>query len=195
MKAEKIHKEAEIREIFELLWDILSLYEESDCYNCLPGTKDGDGAWEYFDGLIAKVRKKAVSLFLGERESETYRKLNTIIDETERFVKRDEYPGVAMRWREINPKMHYFDCVYELMDEVGPRTFVETAQHGRLDHIPTKKDVINRERYFEALKEKSKRDNLRYSEERIFQNELLETLTKVFEHDFFTACPLYRREQ
>lgn len=187
MKAEKIHKEAEIREVFELLWDILSLYEESGCYYYLPGTKDSDGAWEYFDGLITKVRKKAISLFLGERESETYRKLNTIIDETERFVKRDGYPGVAMRWRGINPRMHYFDCAYELMDEVGPRTFVETAWRGLLDHIPTKEDVINRKRYFAALKEKSKRDNLRYSEERIFQNELLETLTKVFEHDFFTA--------
>ena len=187
MKAEKINKEAEIREVFELLWDILSLYEESDCYNCLPGTKDSDGAWKYFDGLIMNVRKKAASLFLGERESETYRKLNTIIDETDMFVKCFERPGVAMRWREINPRMHYFDCAYEMVDEVGPRTFVETAQRGMLAYIPTKEDMINRERYFEALEEKNKRDNLRYSETRIFQNELLETLTKVFEHDFFTA--------
>ena len=65
MKAEKINKEAEIREVFELLWDILSLYEESGCYNCLPSTKDSDGAWKYFDGLIMNVRKKAASLFLG----------------------------------------------------------------------------------------------------------------------------------
>ena len=65
MKVQKMNKEAEIKEVFELLWDILSLYEESDCYNCLPGTKDNEGAWEYFDGLILNVRKKANSLFLG----------------------------------------------------------------------------------------------------------------------------------
>lgn len=133
------------------------------------------------------VRKKANSLFLGERDSEEYQKLNTIIDETERFVKRFERPGVVMRWREINPQMNYYDCAFELMDDCGPKAFVDAANRGMLSYIPTKEDVANRKRYFEALKRKNDADNLRYSETRMFQNELLETLTKVFEHDFFTA--------
>ena len=68
--------DAEIKEVFEMLWNILSLYEESDCYNYLPGTTNNEGAWEYFDGLILNTRKKANKLFLGERDSEEYRKLN-----------------------------------------------------------------------------------------------------------------------
>ena len=44
VRVQKMNKEAEIKEVFELLWDILSLYEESDCYNYLPGTKDNEGA-------------------------------------------------------------------------------------------------------------------------------------------------------
>lgn len=43
MRVQKIYKEAEIKEVFELLWDILSLYEESDWYNYLPGTKTVKG--------------------------------------------------------------------------------------------------------------------------------------------------------
>ena len=187
MRVQKVNREAEVREVFELLWDILSLYEESDCYNYLPGTKDNEGAWEYFDGLVLNVRKKANSLFLGERDSEEYRKLNTIIDETEKFVKCFSIPGVAMRWREINPRMHYYDCAFELIDACGPRAFVEAANRGMLAYIPTKEDVADRKRYFEALERKNDADNLRYSESRMFQNELLETLTKVFEHDFFAA--------
>ena len=187
MKAERIYKEAEIKEVFELLWDILGLYEESDCFNYLPGTKDSDGAWEYFDGLITKVRKKAASLFLGARDSEEYRKLSTIIDETEKFVKRFERPGNVMRWREINPRLNYYHCSYDLLDDVGPRTYVDVANKGMLDFIPTKEDLTNRKLYFAAWEEKNERDNLRYSEDRLFQNELLETLTMVFEHDFFAA--------
>lgn len=187
MRVQKIHKEAEIKEVFELLWDILSLYEESDGYNYLPGTKDNEGAWEYFDGLILNVKKKANSLFLGERDSEEYRKLNTIIDETEKFIKCFSIPGVAQRWREINSQMNYYDCSFELMDDWGPKAFVDVANKGMLAYIPTKEDVIGRKRYFKALERKNDTDNLRYSETRMFQNELLETLTKVFEHDFFAA--------
>ena len=187
MRVQKIYKEAEIKEVFGLLWDILSLYEASDCFNYLPGTKTSEGAWERFEGLITNVRKQANSFFLGERESEEYRKLNTIIDETEMFVKCFEQPGVAQRWREINPRMNYYDCAFELMGEAGPKTFVETANKGMLAYIPTKEDVTDRQRYFAALRHKNETDNLRYSETRMFQNELLETLTKVFEHDFFSA--------
>ena len=181
MRVQKVNKEVEIKEVFELLWDILSLYEESDCYNYLPGTKDSEGAWEYFDGLILNVRKKANSSFLGERDSEEYRKLNTIIDETGKFVKCFERPGVAHRWREIDPHMH---CAFKLISECGPKAFVEAVNRGMLAYIPMKEDITNRKHYFEMLKRKNDTDNLRYSETRMFQNELLETLTKVFRHDF-----------
>ena len=43
------------------------------------------------------------------------------------------------------------------------------------------------ERSDRMKEEKNKRDNLQYSETRLFQNELLGTLTLVFEHDFFAA--------
>ena len=187
MRVQKVNKEVEIKEVFELLWDILSLYEESDCCNYLPGTKDNEGAWEYFDGLILNVRKKANSSFLGERDSEEYRKLNTIIDEIEKFVKCFSIPGVVERWRAINPRINYYDCTFEVIDACGPKAFVEAANRGMLAYIPTKEDVTDRKRYFEALERKNDADNLRYSETRMFQNELLETLTKVFEHDFFAA--------
>ena len=44
--------------------------------------------------------------------------------------------------------------------------------------------MSDQERYFSEIQRKNEDGNLRYSEERIFQNELLRTLTLVFEEDF-----------
>lgn len=149
VSVQKMNKEAEITEVFELLWDILSLYEESDCYNYLPGTKDNEGAWEYFDGLILNVRKKANSLFLGERDSEEYRKLNTIIDETEKFVKCFELPGVVIRWREINPRLNYYDPVFNMVEELSPEVWRRLRY--MFGYRPTQWDLQMRERYFSGM--------------------------------------------
>ena len=50
--------------------------------------------------------------------------------------------------------------------------------------IPTKEDFIERNAYFDRLKDMNSSKNLKYSEERIFRNELLLTFEKVFENDF-----------
>ena len=44
--------------------------------------------------------------------------------------------------------------------------------------------VEARKRYFAEAKKKIEDGNLQYSEDRVFQNELLRTLTLVFEKDF-----------
>lgn len=44
--------------------------------------------------------------------------------------------------------------------------------------------VEKRNAYFAKIRERNDSDNLRYSEARIFQDELLHTLTILFEEDF-----------
>lgn len=44
--------------------------------------------------------------------------------------------------------------------------------------------MTDQEKYFSEIQKKNEDGNLRYSEERIFQNELLRTLALVFEEDF-----------
>lgn len=44
--------------------------------------------------------------------------------------------------------------------------------------------MTDQEKYFSEIQRKNEDGNLRYSEERIFRNELLRTLTVVFEEDF-----------
>lgn len=172
-----------VREIFGMLYDVLALYEASDCYNRIPGTNDTDGAWEYFEGLIEGVRKKLTADFLGKRDSEEHRKLERIIGETEVFVKSYSVPGVVERWRVINPQINFFDCVFDLIDELGMETARALNRAGMLAFFPSEYVIKARDMYFAEKAVRNVEGNLRYTETRLFQNELLQTLAMVFEND------------
>ena len=49
---------------------------------------------------------------------------------------------------------------------------------------PDEKLIKERNTYFEEGNRKNEENNLKYSEDRIFQNEMLNTLKLVFENDF-----------
>ena len=180
--AEELYS-GEVKTIFGMLNDILALYEESGCFNYIPGTDDCDGAAEYFEELVGGIRKKLTAEHI-EKNSEEYRKLERIIGETEEFIQSDSIPGVADRWKDINPQMNYFDCVFEIIEKQGMEEARLLNDMGMLDFLPGDDDIKARNDYFEQIKTANDRDGLRYSEERIFQNELLRTLAIVFENDF-----------
>ena len=54
----------------------------------------------------------------------------------------------------------------------------------KLACYPDETLIEARNRYFTAAKKKIEDGNLKYTEDRVFQNELLRTLTLVFENDF-----------
>ena len=173
-----------IREVYEMLYDVLSLYKASKCYNYLPNTKNADGAWEYYESMIDKIRKHINVAFLGKRDTETFKKLYRIIDETEIFVKSFSVPGVVERWREINPTINYFDHVFDLIKELDKEGFEGNSFLNKFSFVPNEREIKMRNLYFYNKERKNSIGNLRYSEERIYQDELLNTLASVFEHDF-----------
>lgn len=181
--SEKLHNDT-VKAVFGTLYDILAQYEASDCFNCIPGTNDTDGAWVHFEGLIEGVRKKLTTDFLGKRDSEEHRKLERIIDETEIFIKSYSVPGVVERWQMINPQIKFFDCVFDLIDELGMETAQALNRAGRLAFFPGEYDIKARDMYFAEKAVRNIEGNLRYTETRIFQNELLLTLAMVFEKEF-----------
>ena len=119
-----------ILDIFTTLWDILSLYEISDGYNCRPDTGGLEGAEEYFDAMLESAREMANrvgtlrhgSAALYPRRWQVNRLLR-IIDETELFVKSYLVPGVNLRWREINPRLNYYDPVLDMVEELSPEAW------------------------------------------------------------------------
>lgn len=176
-----------VKIVFEMLYDILACYEKSGCFNYIPGTEDSDSAWSYFEGELDKVRKVPECEFLGKHDSEDYKKLGNIIDETEIFIKSYEVPGVVMRWRKINPQINYFDCAFDLIKELGKETARQLDDEGMLAVSPSSHAINARDAYFAEKAKLNAEGNLQYTEDRIFQNELLRTLAMVFDYDFFSG--------
>lgn len=173
-----------MKTVYGMLWEVLALYEKTDCYNKVPeGEKEAD-IWDYMGDKLLDVRKTIAALFLGEKELRE--KLNYIVDETEQFVRSYELPGVVKRWKQINPQMLFFDRAFDLM-EICPDEYKEISRgltEVRLSCYPDESLIEERKRYFAVAKKKIEDGNLQYTEDRVFQDELLRTLTLVFEYDF-----------
>ena len=167
-----------------MLWDVLALYEKTECYNKMPeGEKEID-IWDYMGDKLIEIRKYIDKLFLGKEELR--QKLQNVADETEHFVRAYEVPGVVKRWRKINPQILFFECAFDIMD-IHPDQYKEISwglTDLKLACYPDETLIQARKRYFADINKKNEESNLRYTKERIFQNELLRTLTLVFEYDF-----------
>lgn len=188
MKKSEISKA--IKKVYQKLWELLSLLEETEFFNKVPkGEKmaensNGDDAVKYVERKIAEIRKSVGPLFPEERE--IVRKLDQIIDETEHFTKQYEMPGVVTRWKQINPQLLYFDCAFDIMEEC-PEIYTDMRKGLADIHLscyPDSELVTRRNAYFARVKEQYKRKNIECSEDRIFQDELLNTLTLLFEDAF-----------
>ena len=82
-----------IKTVYGMLWDVLALYEKTECYNKVPeGEKEVD-IWDYLTDKLLEIRKTIDMLFLGDKELQA--KLIQIVDETEQFVRSYERPGVV----------------------------------------------------------------------------------------------------
>lgn len=175
-----------IKTVYGMLWDVLALYEKTSGYNEIPSEEKNKeiDIWDYMGEKLLDIRKKVDVLFLGE--TEVKEKLTQIVDETEVFVRKYEIPGVVTRWKKINPRILYFDCAFDLK-KACPKEYSEIAMglcDAKLACYPDEKQMTDQEKYFSEIQKKNEDGNLGYSEERIFQNELLRTLTLVFEEDF-----------
>ena len=137
---------------------------------------------------------------------EIYFKLDDIINDTAYFfnkhVIRQEAQGGVFRWG-INPNLTYYDRVFDLMEKY-PETYMdmkvqggqfvyhdeETLRLRDLLHLnlspeyPGPELVAKRNAYFEKIKERNERENLNWSKEMFFQEELLNTLKLLFEDAF-----------
>lgn len=173
-----------IRTIYGMLWELLALYERTECFNNVPKGADEEDIWDYMGNRLLEVRREVSRLFLGEKLLRE--KLLQIVDETEFFIKCYEQPGVVERWKRINPRLLFFDCAFDIMEHC-PDEYLKMRlglSELKLSCYPDKETGEARKQYFSETQKKIEEGNLRYSEERIFMDELLATLTMVFEEDF-----------
>ena len=173
-----------IKTVYGMLWDVLALYEKTESYNKVPEGAEEKDIWDYMGKKLLEIRKEISQLFLGNENLST--QLMQIVDETEAFVRSYERPGVVTRWKRINPRILFFDCAFDLKEE-SPELYKEISwglRDLKLACYPDETLESAKKRYFAEAKKKIEEGNFRYSEERVFQDELHRTLTLVFENDF-----------
>lgn len=172
----------DVKEIYEMLYELLSIYDVSNCFNHLPNkTNDEEDISLYYMRLIDDIEKKINTkyLFLPDRIKGI---LTQILNETKVFMCSYSVPGVVDSWIETNPQIKYFDPVFDIIKN-NPDIYnkIKAGQYLiKFRFIPTEEDIEQRKLYFEKINEENKNYNFKYSEERMFQNELLKTLTAVF---------------
>lgn len=194
MVSDSIKKE-NLSNIYGMLNRILWQLEASEHYNYVPRTKE-DG-WDFFELEISAVERVAQRVFLWEPD--ILSRLMQIIKEVRLFVRSFSVPGVAERWKEINPKLNYFDAVYDLIEE-APEMYLKIERGEfkvkeelggatvKFNFHPTAKDLLEQKEYFELIEKENEEQNNRFSEDRIFQNEIVRTLELVMKHDFPELC-------
>ncbi|MBD5506995.1 MAG: hypothetical protein HDR05_02780 [Lachnospiraceae bacterium] len=173
-----------IQSVYEKLWEVLALYEKTDCYNTVPpGEKEQDIS-EYMGNKLLEIKREIHDSFLEYPPIRA--QLMRIVKETAHFVGSYEVPGVVTRWKRHNPQLLFFDCAFDLMEKY-PDIYLEMRRGLRDIHLscyPDSELIAARKAYFERIRENDRLHNREYSEDRAFQEELLNTLKLLFEDAF-----------
>ena len=175
-----------IKKVYRKLRNLLSLYVETECYNKLPdGEQSEEDIMDFLGGKIKEIRRQMNILF--SENLEIREKLEQVISETEYFIRQCERPGVVVRWKQMNPKLLYFECAFDLM-EACPKQYLQMRRGltgVRLACYPDDELLGERNDYFNRIKEECKQSGTEYSEDEVFQAELLHTMVLVFAEDFW----------
>ncbi len=154
--------------VFVRLWELLGLYAATDCYNRRPDTGELEGAEDYFSAMVESISQTAGET--GDGDGRSF--LLKIVRDVGDFVKRYELPGVPDRWLRLNPRLGYFDPVFELTDVLPAERLAELDAAGRFRiPFPTPWERRMRKLYFAAA------DG---GEAVYFTRELQETLVRAF---------------
>lgn len=129
-----------------------------------------------FDDKVSALKKYIDCSLRGIKR----KKADKILSEIVMHIRRCEIPGVNDRWREINPKITFFDCEYSFIKE-NINFFDDYDNSGfvHFNHIPDA-EMIKQQREYMLEKKKEFGDDF-YE---MFNAELINTLRLVLEHDF-----------
>ena len=174
-------REKKLYIIYMELRNILAMYESTDCYNNLSDEED---VADYLKLKLAKIHIMVNVLF---EKTEWEEKIHKIVSEVQCLVTSNERPGVALRWKQLNTNLLFFDCAFDIKDEISTEEYLK-MQRGLTEYslnlYPDDELIKQRKIYFEQAKNKALMSNTTFCEEKIFEQELLRTLDIVFEHDF-----------
>ncbi len=160
MKVKKEEIKQWINDVYTKLCMLLSMYEETDCYNIVPKGEAEEDPQDFIGRKIGEIRRieQNFSLYMDEQEIAKLKKikpklmaidpeaviriidpevgkisdkLDKIIDDTVYFLNNHAVPNVGFLWSAINPHLTYFDHVFDLMERGARRKQYKTCMKRR----------------------------------------------------------------
>lgn len=187
-QAEEIWGANDLNHIYGMMNKLLYELESSSYYSYRPGTEE-DG-FVYYDMKLQNIRTEIDARFWNKKSIKD--KLYRLVEEEEILIKSYSQPGAPERWIVANPKLRFFDCVFDFIEE-NPELY-EVIRSGNLstndglvisfNFYPTKQECEERKKYFSEAMTKNWKQNSQYSMDRLYQNELVNAFGLVFENDF-----------
>ena len=191
MKIKKEEIKQWVNDVYKKIWELLSLYAETEGFNRVPEGEAEENPQDFVKRKMGEIKKIEDSfyLYMDEQEiaevEETFDKLYKIYNDTAYFFNKyfDRNAlsnNVVFWWGAVNPNLIYYNRVFDLMEKY-PKTYMEIIPLGT--ELPGAEFVAERNAYFEKIKEQNERENLNWSKDRFFQEELLNTLKLLFERE------------
>ncbi len=135
---------------------------------------------EYYCKQVDKISKQIYDLFWDDEY--TRKVLLQLCDDLKVIISYSSMPGTPDYWEEINPKIRYFDPVYYFIEnepELYKEICANPSKKAIFRFIPSEKDIQKQREYFVKYNE-MKNKNVDITEEKLYKNELLETLNLIF---------------
>ena len=188
IEVQNIYGTRDLNRIYAMMNEFVYWIAESQYYNYKPGTEE-DGE-EFFERKIWELRKEIDNCFWNNKEY--CEKLHQLADEVEYLVCACEIPGVAERWYQVNPKLRYFDCVFQFVEEKS-ELYLKIQQGKLRDQNgfqigfrfePDAAEITQQKQYFKEKKEKARKNHVKFSETRLYQMEVASVFREIFRREF-----------
>lgn len=188
MEVQEIYGEGNLNHVYAMMNELIYWIAESQYYNYKPGTEENGE--EFFEKKIWAIRKEIDNRFWNNREY--CEKLHQLADDVEHLVCVCEIPGVAERWYKVNPKLRYFDCVFQFIEET-PDLYQQIKQGKFNDEEgfqigfcfdPDEAEIERQKQYFAEQKEKARRNHMKFSKTRLYQREVAAAFREMFRREF-----------
>lgn len=165
--------------------DVIGVCNELAMINYYEHQK-GDLAVDlYYMEFIDKIRGLVDTHSLNI-EQNTLDKLYRIIDEMYEMIWSCDFPDVSERWFDINPRLKFYDCVFDFYFE-SPMLFddIVSGRYGDIHFkfIPTQEELKLAEKYYTQMSER--RQRLCETEEMQYQREVITAVRELFKQEFY----------
>lgn len=174
--------------INSLMMPLIDSMLESKFYSYLPHSTNVVG-FEVYRNQLKNIDDNIKTLFenvenINEEEKKAFDIWQEILKPIKNIIEDGDFPGIRQGlWIEINPKLAYFDCVYDIAG-VNYGTYEKLCEKNsaKFYFSVTKEDVKNRERFFIDNGVKGKDDDEKFEcEKKLFFKEFKKTYIEILD--------------